>query len=512
MPTYFDYAGAKKQGYSDDEIAGFLEQQRSQGLDIGIRESELGAQLKKGGALQTIKNVKDFQGDVGKGALKGIASSVSGASQLGQKLLNFGTKKLGLGQQNITKLSPELTTPKTTGEKLGFAGEQIAEYFVPASRFAKAGQVVEKGLAGATKVPRFLTNTARLATRSGLGAAEVGGVTAVQTGGDKEQIEKSMLLGGGIPIVGMGIRGLAGPLSRKIENVLVKPTQTDLKGGFKANTIFKYNLGGTLKQTAEKTHSLISSLSNELKSNLAAQKTKIPVGQLLSETRKELVGNKVSTFGSNLAIRNAFNKFQKELKLISKNGVVDIADAQQLKRSVGKLGAWLRGARDPESNATEKVANTLYTKLRIAIENKSPKEVASINAKLSELIPVENAVTRRLTVAERNSLLSLGDIVAAVPGAVNPANWWIFVLNRVLQSGRTAKALSKIAPQKELTGLRGAVFGSGNQEQPLFVKTLVRQTKPKEVLGSGEVKAPPAIPMRFRDTRKYGKPKTYTTR
>jgi hypothetical protein len=109
------------------------------------------------------------------------------------------------------------------------------------------------------------------------------------------------------------------------------------------------------------------------------------------------------------------------------------------------------GRTDPDSNATEKVFNTFYNKLKVAIEDNSPPGVADINAKMSQLIPVQNAVIRRIPVAERNGAISLLDMIGLVGSISHPAALVPTALEMGSRSGVVGNILSKVArPAAEL--------------------------------------------------------------
>lgn len=398
--------------------------------------------------------------DVAIGAAKGLGSSVYGLGQLGERALQpiFGGE--------VSK-KPQILEPKTTAEKVGFGAEQIGEFFVPASGIAKGVKVLEKGIQ-ASKTSKLLQGASKLVSRSILGAGETGAITAIQQGQLNEEVRKNMIIGGSIPIAGFALKGIAKAgisIAKKIEQTLIRATDADIKDGFKVQNIFKYDLGGGLARTEQKTHALITNLSNQLKTIIAGGKVKVNIRKILNDTAKEMLGNKAEFFGGNTRIAKTFQFLKQELKAISADGVVTLDEAQKIKRATGKLGAWQYQVRDPDANALEKVANSFYTKLKLEIERISPGNVKEINQQLSELIPIETALIRRIPVAARNNILSLSDAITAIPVLLNSGNWWLFALNRLLKSGNVANVLFKASSEPVKRGaIRTIISGAAKNK------------------------------------------------
>lgn len=417
-----------------------------------------------GKATQVAETIGQAGTDVALGAAKGAGSTIFGLGQLGQRII-----EPVLGGKVAEK--PEFLEPQGIAQKIGFGAEQIGEFFLPASIAAKGVKTLEAGVK-ASQAGKFLQGTSKLIGRSLIGAGETGVVSLAQQGQLNEEVKRNMIIGGSIPVAGFALKGISKlgiPLGQKIEKTLVRPTLADIKDGFKVENIFKYDLGGSLAKTEQKTHALITHLVKSLKTVLAQEsekftggKVKVDVGKVLNDTVKELAGKKAEFFGVNTKLKNAFNFLKQEIKVVNQQGITTIEDAQLIKRGAGKLGAWQFGSREPDANALEKVANAFYTRLRLEIERVSPESIKIINKQLSELIPIENALIRRIPVAARKNVLSLSDAVTAIPGLLNPSNWWLFALNRLLKSGSVANTLVKAGLEPVKRGaVRTLMFGSG---------------------------------------------------
>jgi len=163
---------------------------------------------------------------------------------------------------------------------------------------------------------------------------------------------------------------------------------------------------------------------------------------------------------------------REEIISVSDDGAVDVLNANTLKRAAGHFGAWQYGVNDPTSNAREKVYNAFYQKLKTAIEDASPEGVKEVNKQMSEIIPVMNALIRRIPVAERNNVLSLGDIITLTGATVNPSAGLLTLAGLASRSGTFGSAMSKL-------GQKGASLEGGVGTQAVS-RIGVNATNPTE--------------------------------
>ena len=167
---------------------------------------------------------------------------------------------------------------------------------------------------------------------------------------------------------------------------------------------------------------------------------------MLAKVKNEIcsVKGKLKHFGSNTRIINALNNLAVEIGNLDST-VLSIPDAQVVKQASGGLGAWQFGKVDPDAIASEKVYNAFYRNLKTVIEDLSPPGVENINKQLTELIPVQNAIIRRLPVADRNAVLGLTDFIGLTASAFEPRALGVTLLNLLSKSGTFLNALSKTA-------------------------------------------------------------------
>ena len=243
-----------------------------------------------------------------------------------------------------------------------------------------------------------------------------------------------------------------------------------VKDGFNIATINDNNLNGTLNQTLTKTKALMGDLSSQLASKLQGSTAGIDLADVFDKTTNDLTSQqgKLAGFGQNTATGRVLQQLQDEVLSANPTGQLSIPDAQTVKQATGGMGAWQYGSADPDASAKETVYNTFYRNLKTEIENKSPAGVKEINQKLSDLIPVMNAVIRRIPIAERNSAISLADMVGLVGSVINPAAAIPTAANMAAHSGvvggllsKMAPSLQKIAPAAGMSaGLMSSLIGS----------------------------------------------------
>ena len=342
-------------------------------------------------------------------------------------------------------------------EKLGLAPPGSTEaYNLDAPTPLQVGADVAKGalLVGAPQLPVAGSILGKAAQFGALGGAS-GALDPLAEGkgtedvlqGAKKGALTGAVVGGALGVAEKGLTKLSdliGKTGDKIQFSVIKPTQADIKDGFSIETVKKYNLGGSLKKSFAKTDSVLDDLSKQLNEKLAATDTAVDLNKVYVNTTKKLLGNKLESFGANTQLEGAIEKLKNEIVNVSgKNGLVSIPEAQIVKRASGHFGAWNYGVPTPEATASQKVYNTFYNELKTTIEKSSPEGVREINKEISKLIPVMNALIRRIPVAERNSAISLTDIITLSAAALEPRALSLSLLNFASKSGSVGRVLSK---------------------------------------------------------------------
>lgn len=317
-------------------------------------------------------------------------------------------------------------------QKAGKFAEQTGEFML-------GDAVVTKGieaLPALAKLPKLVKGALA-------GAGGGAGVTAAHDK-DAGEVATSAAIGGAAPLIVRGAGLVLGKLGKRIEQTLIKASKADIEDGFDVNTIFKNNLGGSLKATAAKVDKRIEQLLSRQRAALGANPS-TPTGtintmdaltQAEADLAAEIQAGRHVTFSDRIPA--IIEKYRERLKMAGQAGVVDVPTANRLKTGVGDAGAWQYGRPDPESAAEETVANKLYSKLRTEIELNSAPNLHSINQQIQELIPVRRALIRRLPVEARNRIISLPEVVELAHGRIG-----LFLIDRALKSGNVANALVK---------------------------------------------------------------------
>lgn len=283
------------------------------------------------------------------------------------------------------------------------------------------------------------------------GASQAGGASLAENESLGTAAKKAGLgatIGAAVSGAVFGIGKLIGKIGDKISTSVIRPQKVDLEDGFSLETVKKYNLGGSLNKTLTKTQETMNTLTAELTQKLRANPVKIDLNSVYDDTIKELTdASKFKGFGANKKILSTLDSLKAEVQYLADDAgvpAISIPEAQVVKQSAGHFGAWQYGKNDPESKASEIVFNTFYNKLKTAIEKAAPEGVKGINAELGKLIAVNNAVLRRIPVAQRSNLISLNEMIGVVGSAANPIALGPTLLAAISRSGTAGAALGKL--------------------------------------------------------------------
>lgn len=432
---------------------------------VGKNPFDMAEEKAKGpSTLQKIgKGALDFVGGVGAGAL----STVAGAADLATKATNLpaaATHAAGAfpsytpppSIKDNPWVKKQITPPESLPGKVGFHGEQIGEMFLaPEASEARLAQLARGSKLGES------------ALRVGQEAAKVGGTEYLQTGGDAKQAAIGALTAGGVAGLGEALRPAIKAVGRGIQMSTIRPSRADVKDGFKWSTLDRFKLKGNLEDSYNQVDNELTRLRTERNKLIAPGTTDVdltkPMNTALLKLRASTDDLKLGAEGLD-AVKEASQMIMKLGKIIKDPRKVDISKVENLKEYMGTLGAWADGARDDKGKVTATVANIMYNELRQVIEDSTAKmqgaQVKILNSQMKDLIPVKNAILKRLPVEQRNSALSLTDMLAAMPAIVsgNPAELGLLALSRGQKSARLGNALvrgGKPIPGSRLLG-RGA--------------------------------------------------------
>lgn len=399
-----------------------------------------------------------------------ITNAVSSLASGAQNLIEGGGKELGEHLANgihaVTGIRPAevplgSTAPSNTMQSIGAGLENVAEFALGGAAIAPLKE------AAIARTASPILKAAIGATAEGVNAAAV---TAAQQG-SVEHIAGPALTAGALGLAIPAALKVAGKVGMKIEHVLLKPSKADIEDGFDVRNVFKYRLGGTLDGTYEKTQKLITEQTAKARALRAENPTAVvDLRQALNAAALDLKNQAPRNMLLNEKIKNALLETDRAVELLIQNGDVapnwtaPVDVAHEILQSVGQEGAWRYGAREPEAVAMEKVANSVYSQLKQSIENAIPRgsELRQVNKTIMDLIPIKQAILRRIPVEARNQVMHLSDIVALTKSIP------LGLLNRTLRSGTTANILVKGSEKAGPLGdigarLGGAAVAGGSQ-------------------------------------------------
>jgi len=434
---------AKKRGSNSTQIINEILKQNAPSKSFKQKILERDDWIGKMGRFG--EGVGEAQKETLKGAGKGTLSTLRNMSSLGERMLSGAwrailpqkyDKNFEVDKTSAEKLIPkEYVTATNKWQKAGFMAEQIAEFLIPGSKLSKA----EKGM---RLVPKMVTE-----------ATFVGGMTAMQKGKFDEDARLAAMIGAAFPLAGKawqkGKQYLGKGMQmtgKKIMSSVMRPYIADVKDGFKMDYVFKHDLGGTLSETLYKTSKKLNYMGAKLSNTLKSSDEMIDLNAVYKSTKTRLVGKdvKAKRFGEIGSINNVLKQLKDEIKKsIGKSGKANLVDANFVKKGAGAKGAWVYGMADKDARATAKVYTTFYQELRKAIETSGPKNIQAINKTISELIPIQNAILRRIPVAERNNLLSLTDTLGLFATIFDPKALAATGVNSLLKSAKVGNWLYK---------------------------------------------------------------------
>ena len=256
-----------------------------------------------------------------KGVAKGALSTLQGASTIGQKILNATAGKV-IGQQPEVKIPEEYRTPSTGAQKAGFVTEQVAEFFIPASKIAKTSELISSykatGLLSklvplvGEKTAQGIVNVAKLGGKVALRAGEAGGITALQTGEFGKESKIAAGVGGAIPVVGAGLSAIkrmvpsilgftSGVPTKAIEKAAISPTAAKL-----GRTV------ETVESIQKKSTDILGSLRNDLSKSFS--------------TGLEDISKTVPRQGVARTVSGTFSRVKNQFKSVIETGIDNVAN------------------------------------------------------------------------------------------------------------------------------------------------------------------------------------------
>ena len=389
-----------------------------------------------------------------------VGGILGGALQgnLDQSKFPFGTGTLGEAAGGIYAQN----APPSMG---GVGGTDAEQYVDLPSAESVAGASLQAASVPLGLLAAPATIPGAILAGGALGAANSGGKAMEQNKSAGEVTKQAGIgaaIGGATAGAVAGFGRLLGAAGDKIMNSVIKPSKADIEDGFSLQAIKDNNLGGSLNQTLQKSQAMMKDLHSQLTEKLQGSTEGIDLAHVFDKTAADLKSPKglLQGFGQTTKVDGALRQLQDEVLAVNPSGKLSIPDAQLVKQASGGMGAWRYGAPDPEAKATASAYNSFYHNLKVAIEENSPEGVKQINAKMGEIIPIINAVIRRIPVAERNGAISLNDMIGLVGSSMNPMALGPTIINAISKSGIAGNALSKLGPQIPKIAPAAGLLGS----------------------------------------------------
>jgi hypothetical protein len=429
----------------------------------------------------------------GVGLLKGVGSTLTGLGQLASKGLQYLPGAAGEFFKGGAEYGQELqdTTLKatTTSQKVGKGIEQIAEFFIPAGKLAKADKALDLIIAGSK-----MGNKAKVATsilgKAGMEGLGAGSVTLAQTGGDFKEAGKTAVTGG---VLSAGVRG-AGQVIKSIKipeklySRIFKTELNSLKSEYKTGTLSKLAKSDPEKYAQALESGLIKNgaiddtlakqaLDRGLKGSLDTMATKVMEDTIDLELKamKAVKNKKIALTGAKL--KNLVATLDDVADDYMRIGSGEIGETAQafsniIKKGKGKIsGKQLLDMRRFMDGMRYKSSYTTSNKLSLGQENtkywsdflrgkvnKIPG-VGTIMKDYSFNIKAFDSIVKAAARNKNNNILGLLDTVMLGTGNIIPA--------LALKGSRTAAVSTNIAqglkalegglPQTISGGIRGAI-------------------------------------------------------
>jgi hypothetical protein len=380
--------------------------------------------------------------DVTIGAAKGVGFTLAGASALGEKILSAPMRLMGmktekpLGQeiQESGKLAPT-----NTAQKIGFGGEQLAEFLIPGGAVSKTAKVVENtlklgkaekvvGVVG--KAVEAAKGLGRLGVRGGLEAAALGGQTAIQQGGITPDVKGAAVLGAVSPLIGkaLAVGGkVMGFSSEKVINSLIKPLSRDFAFGKNAGRgvasegIVASNWDDLIGKIQTKRKEIGTEIGETL------ERSSVPVNLKGVEAPiTEALASAKTAPNINSAVITRLEGALADIKGIIRKGNITPKQAFDIKEKVADLTKFTEPLTDaPLNKALKKIYGNIKEKINEAVPG-----VRSLNERYADIKTAEIASIYRDKIIQRQNYLPLagkvggivaGASIAGLPGALGGA-------------------------------------------------------------------------------------------
>lgn len=410
------------------------------------------------------KGVKGFA----LGATKGGFSTLNNISNLGQTVLSQTAGRVAnlLTGKGFTLTEKKLIPKENleahgTAEKVGKTSEQIAEFFIPGGAASKATKSLEGGIEGLNLVPKLgktgkvVEGALKLLGKSLVGAAEAGGVTAVQSGGDKEQTKNAALTGAALPILGKVLSPLAKQITERLPKRLVQSvigqSKAEIRAGKDvADYVLQSKKIGTADKLINDSKEAVKSLSTKIQDileNVAPKTVRILKNDVLGHVVKGIneAGGDVTTKEVSEIIANLAPQVKKLLNRQS----LSLPEANKLRQALDQtLGD--RGFLTSQLPFNKNILKSFDDVLREKVKTLAPEGTRDLFEELSKEITLRNSLIGKYAVTNRNLPLNGFDLLLGGGGFAGgglPGALTAIATKKIVQSPLTRTGAAQVLYQ-----------------------------------------------------------------
>lgn len=237
----------------------------------------------------------------------------------------------------------------------------------------------------------------------------------------------------------------------RIAESTIRPTKADIDAGFDVKNVAKYDvLRGDLAESLDETQRRISGYNDTVKEVVRkyGDPMVIDAQTAIANVRKNLTGEGKSLSSGRYEkildeVEESMDTFipdWRTRKLSAEEGI-------KLRREAGKQAVFHHDPLNKGENALrEQVFNDIYLGMKKELDTNLPPQFQGANEAMSELIPIQHAILRRIPVAERQNVIGLTDSMTSLASIFDPRALAFGAISRATKSPTVARALMQSGP------------------------------------------------------------------
>ncbi len=306
------------------------------------------------GGVPALENDIPGMNNFATGFVKSFAALPWDVQNLGAKI---GNVVAGLipGAGKIPEFQkPAALEPQGTGEQVGNAVGQITQFFVPGSAEAKAAEGLDKAIDGVNWAEKLgpvaeqlgenginaVKSLAKIIGQGLISGTSMGGVTAVQSGGDMGQTATNALIGGIAGGLGKTLETFGPDLVKSLQKADFKlsPTQ-EAKAAQKADSAAQFMTDNKIVGSSDSKYTKLNELNQNLEKTLQESIPKdigVPKQSIIDNINTNIEKLKTDDPAVYSSARNEANQAIDALNS-TKGNYIKVSDVLNAKRSWGQM-------------------------------------------------------------------------------------------------------------------------------------------------------------------------------